>query len=124
MYNEPLFINSNCDMLSKTVNVLRNVTLLMTRYGHIYAQEGVLGLERYGRKKPLVTPLRTMSTKTFIHKTFRSLLDYSKSINFTGAELLRDSEHNKGLAFTNEERIKYKLRGLVSLVNTLIYCTF
>ncbi|KAI2798843.1 NADP-dependent malic enzyme [Blomia tropicalis] len=46
-------------------------------------------------------------------RTLFNFLDYSKRISLKGRHLIRDPDTNKGLAFTEEERQKYRLQGLL-----------
>lgn len=42
-----------------------------------------------------------------------SALEHSKAITLSGYALIRDADQNKGLAFTKEERARYRLTGLL-----------
>lgn len=51
------------------------------------------------------------SSRHFIKSSLTNLLDYDKKIEVTGLDLLRNADLNRGLAWTEEERKRYKLRG-------------
>lgn len=59
----------------------------------------------------IVNPSYHQVSRHFIKSSLTNLLDYDKKIEVTGLELLRNADINRGLAWTEEERKRYKLRG-------------
>lgn len=78
----------------------------------VLLRKGVLLLgSTSGNSCSLVNPCYHQVSRHFIKSSLTNLLDYDKKIEVTGLELLRNADLNRGLAWTEEERKKYKLKG-------------